>query len=473
MQALVRGFNARTRLNRAMVAAEYKDDELDRIVGGVGNASGGGGSAGGDPGDDGLGDSFDLDAFLETGIDVPELDAAFFTHTGHQRPAPAGPPASAGTKVTAADLLTDDLSRARDATLSRGSTDDRRVTPTGQAEVSTEAAVEEQDKEERDRQALASELAELATASANGTPMVYGDHRRNRKANRLLQETSAKLQLPPNKDKDKDKESAYSSRLQPSSRDIVDKPSIKRGARDVSSAGSQEEEDIGDGQDMFIGSSPLQPSSGVDSGKNMPKVTDYHAGMGPLEGSPVHNRGGSSQGQGGAGVGSTSSSQYDDEEENEVASLDRPMSAMTDNSTGATPRSRGVDPFGRLASHDSSAPGSAFVLSSGAPSPDQARERGRNSVKKQQQADQLAQEWGISDPKVLALMVKRSKQLKTGGTSGRSIKGATPSASGLAARSMKSSGAFGGKPKTTRGNNKTAGRKGKAPAWSRPDGEDA
>ena len=82
----------------------------------------------------------------------------------------------------------------------------------------------------------------------------------------------------------------------------------------------------------------------------------------------------------------------------------------------------------------------------------------------------MAQEWGIRDPKVLALMVKRSKQLKTGGTSGRSLKSATPSASGMAARSMKSSGAFGGKPKSVKGNNKTAGRKGVPPAWARPDG---
>jgi len=70
--------------------------------------------------------------------------------------------------------------------------------------------------------------------------------------------------------------------------------------------------------------------------------------------------------------------------------------------------------------------------------------------------------------------VKRSKQLKTGGSNGRAGGAASGrGASGRSAMSMKSSGAFGGKPKSTRGNNKTAGRKGVPPAWARPDLDEA
>lgn len=471
LQALVRGFIARSRLSKAIVAAEYHDDELDRIVDGdLPDSS----SRARGPDGSGLGDSFDLDAFLETGIDVPELDADFFTHTKHQTP--ASPPApEAATEGTSPGDGTGARVKVWDGDVasSRGSAGVTRASSVhtdaqehkstdGEDGAGLSGSSDQRDKEERE------ELADLPT-TASGAPMVYGDHRRHRKANRLMLETSAKLSQSPKKGHDL--ESAASFRFQQSGRDMADKPSVKRSARDASSAGV--EEDIGDGQDMFIGSPPLMPSSWADKGKNMPKVTDYHAGMGPLEGSPLNNRGDNAwEGR----VGSSTSSRFDDEEavgeeDDELASLDRPMSAMTDNSAGASPRSRGGDPFGRATSHNPSAPGSAFMLSSGAPSPNQAREqRGGDNVRKQQQADQMAQEWGIRDPKVLALMVKRSKQLKTGGTSGRSLKGATPSASGMAARSMKSSGAFGGKPKSVKGNNKTAGRKGVPPAWARPDG---
>ena len=76
----------------------------------------------------------------------------------------------------------------------------------------------------------------------------------------------------------------------------------------------------------------------------------------------------------------------------------------------------------------------------------------------------IAQEWGISDPKVLAMMVKRSKSIKSGASS---------AGSGSTKRVMGVSGSFGGKPKIIRGTNKTQGRKGVTPAWAKPPTEEA
>ena len=470
VQAIVRGFITRRRLSKALIEAEYRDDELDRIVGG--DVQGDGIQAERTSGD-GLGDSFDLDDFLETGIDVPELDAAFFTHSGHKAPA-TSQHVDTATKRASSDVVGPTASELdQDATTPRGSTSSKRVSSVrSDAEGFKKSEAEESisQLEERDKLALASELAELATTSANGTPMVYGDHRRNRKANLLLQETSTKLALQSSKAKEQVRED-MSTRIHQSTRDILDKPSVKGSGRNVSSLGYNE--NTGDEQDMFIGSPPLMPSSWANDGKNMPKLTNARSGLGSLDGSPLGNRGDSArEGQ----LNSTTSSPFNKdgaigEEEDGFASIeDRPMSAMTDNSTGTTPRSQLGDPFGRVATHDSGVSDSAFMRSPGALYPDQVSDFGGQNFRKQQQADQLAQEWGIKDPKVLALMVKRSKQLKKGGSSGRSLKGATPSASGMAAHSIKSSGTFGGKPKSVKGNNKTAGRKGVPPAWAKPGG---
>ena len=98
------------------------------------------------------------------------------------------------------------------------------------------------------------------------------------------------------------------------------------------------------------------------------------------------------------------------------------------------------------------------------------------SRKPHQQQDQLAQEWGIKDPKVLAMMVKRSRKLQQSQAGSASMRGSTRSggggtgASGMSAKvKAGGTGSFGGKPKTTKGTNKTAGRKGVPPAWASPD----
>ena len=68
--------------------------------------------------------------------------------------------------------------------------------------------------------------------------------------------------------------------------------------------------------------------------------------------------------------------------------------------------------------------------------------------------DAMANEWGISDPKVVSMMMKRSKMIKAGaGASGQSAKQrAIPSSS------------FGGKPKTTKSTKKSSKSK---PAWAK------
>ena len=95
----------------------------------------------------------------------------------------------------------------------------------------------------------------------------------------------------------------------------------------------------------------------------------------------------------------------------------------------------------------------------------------------QQQAEQLAQDWGIKDPKVLALMVKRSRKMQSSqgdasaAGAGASVRGGVKgAASGMSAKvKTGGSGSFGGKPKTQRGNNRTTGRRGVPPAWAKPD----
>jgi hypothetical protein len=79
-------------------------------------------------------------------------------------------------------------------------------------------------------------------------------------------------------------------------------------------------------------------------------------------------------------------------------------------------------------------------------------------------ANLIAQEWGIRDPKVLAMMVQRSKKIKKG----------AGGSTGMAARAQvgTGTGSFGGKPKIVRGSNKNLGRKGNPPAWAKPAGEE-
>ena len=92
---------------------------------------------------------------------------------------------------------------------------------------------------------------------------------------------------------------------------------------------------------------------------------------------------------------------------------------------------------------------------------------GASGASKKASSSLMAQEWGISDPKVLAMIQKRSQRLQLGASSTNT---STKTASGQAARARGGgSGAFGGKPsKPTRGNNKTKGRKGAPPAWAKP-----
>ena len=84
--------------------------------------------------------------------------------------------------------------------------------------------------------------------------------------------------------------------------------------------------------------------------------------------------------------------------------------------------------------------------------------KSRSPSKKQEEesSNALAEEWGIQDPKVLAMMMKRSKKIKAGaGASGQSNKQRTATSS-----------SFGGKPKIARVASKSSTKK-VVPAWAK------
>ena len=146
--------------------------------------------------------------------------------------------------------------------------------------------------------------------------------------------------------------------------------------------------------------------------------------------------------------------------------MDRPTSAMTDSSE---PGGLGETPRSRLGAAEASFMSYAdMAVNSGSASFNKPAGQSR---KQHQQQEQLAQEWGIKDPRVLALMVKRSRKLQQsqGGGGTNSTRSSAKVASGMSAK-VKSggSGSFGGKPKTMKGTNRTGGRKGVPPAWASP-----
>jgi Leucine-rich repeat (LRR) protein len=383
LQATIRGFTGRRRLARAIAASHYHDEEIDLLMDApkpqqkkaVATAVFAGSQQGGQ--DDLLEASFDLDEFLSEGIDIPELASDYFVHDKH-RP------------------------------------------PTTQTDNS-----KEQQKQEEDRWEVEEEEA---GQQSRAPPMVYGDHRSHKKAQRLMQESQKHRQQ-------QQLEHESTQRVLSAQSEVTS-----------SSAG-------GNVREMFSGSQ-LQPSSWTDEGRMQQQdlsssITQGLTGASPDGRRPVLES---------AGDGDYSAT---------GEGLDRPMSAMTDTSdidddgVGDTPRSRHGD--GMLFGSSLESPGAAVGVSllSG---------QGQGQSRKQaQQADQLASEWGIKDPKVLALMVKRSR--KTGNQpQGRAA--VARGASGMSAK-MKSgggAGAFGGKPKTNvRGTNRTAGRKGVPPAWAKPE----
>jgi Leucine-rich repeat (LRR) protein len=81
-------------------------------------------------------------------------------------------------------------------------------------------------------------------------------------------------------------------------------------------------------------------------------------------------------------------------------------------------------------------------------------------------AERMAQEWGINDPKVLAMMMKRTKKLSTLSTPNSGTAASGRSASGLA---RTGGGGFGGRNKTFKPSTKTKNSaKKQRPAWLNP-----
>ena len=135
----------------------------------------------------------------------------------------------------------------------------------------------------------------------------------------------------------------------------------------------------------------------------------------------------------------------------------RPMSAMTDSSEIFSESGRGRTPLNDDDDFPDMYPGGGY--SNGNMPKDTRSQALRVAQSKKSKdatdANLIAQEWGISDPKVLAMMVKRSKTIKSG---------ATPAGGG--GTRATGTGSFGGKPKVIRGGGHK-GRKGAAPAWAR------
>jgi len=191
--------------------------------------------------------------------------------------------------------------------------------------------------------------------------------------------------------------------------------------------------------DMFLQSQdnrPLQIASWVDNGSLLPPLTHQQAA------------------QLASGEQFTPSSPF--------GASPRPMSAMTDSSEIFSDSGRDRIPMNDDDDFFDMYQGS-FHNNSGPKDTRSQALRVAQSKKSTDAANLIAQEWGISDPKVLAMMVKRSKTIKNGAPASGGGGGGTRSSAGT--------GSFGGKPKVIRGSNKSIGRKGTMPAWAKPGDE--
>ena len=179
--------------------------------------------------------------------------------------------------------------------------------------------------------------------------------------------------------------------------------------------------------DMQFQDAQLQPSSWMDDGKNLPPLTheqqQHIVEEQFIPASPSLSQGFSP----------------------------RPSSSMTDSSEVTNDYQQNyrqqpqisTDGYGGYTGY-----GGMPVATSNTVSPEQ---------RKAKKEDDISKEWGINDPKVLAMMMKRSKKIKAGaGTSGASARQrAIPSSS------------FGGKPKMSKP--KPSNKKNDRPAWAKPE----
>ena len=158
--------------------------------------------------------------------------------------------------------------------------------------------------------------------------------------------------------------------------------------------------------------------------------------------------------------------------------LDRPVSAMSEISGLSMDSRARSEQGGRAAVEEDFSPRSQLT--------DGTSVNDRSTYSKAQREEEIAEEWGINDPTVLAAMMKRNRRLKAfkkqasdresnksaqvrydkflkSSTSGKTSGGGAPKRSGRSA--MGSKGSFGGAPKTFRPSGTGKHKKKAIPAW--------